>query len=273
VLGSFDALLFSDWMYPPQRGGLRTTVIHDLVPVHHPEWCTRRTVSMHTRKYANAARTCDVVFANSAYTAADVAGTLGVPRERIVVARPGLGPGFSPDGDRFEAGGADGPRPYVLGVGTLEPRKNLAALVAARGLLRDGTSLVLAGGAGWGEQPGLGDPRVVQLGFVPHEELPRLYRGAAAFVYPSRIEGFGMPVVEAMACGVPVVASSHPSLDEACGDAALRADPDDPAAIAAAVDEAIRRRHELVPQGLAHAGSFSWDATAGVVLAALEARL
>jgi alpha-1,3-rhamnosyl/mannosyltransferase len=76
-----------------------------------------------------------------------------------------------------------------------------------------------------------------------------------------------------MACGVPVVASSHPSLDEACGDAALRADPDDPAAIAAAVDEAIRRRHELVPAGLAHAGSFSWDATAGVVLAALEARL
>jgi glycosyltransferase involved in cell wall biosynthesis len=268
LLGRFDALLFSDWMYPPQRNGLRATVVHDLVPVHHPEWCTDRTISMHTSKYENAARTCDVIFANSAYTAADVEETLGVAGERLVVAHPGLGPGFAPEGERFDVPD----RRYVLGVGTREPRKNLLGLVEAWRLLEDDVALVLAGAEGWGVQPGLDDHRVVTLGYVPHEELAPLYRGAAAFVFPSRMEGFGMPIVEAMACGAPVVSSSHPSLDEASGDAAVRADPDDPAAIAQAIAEAMRRRDELVPAGLAHAAGFRWEATAGVVLEALEAR-
>jgi len=272
LLGGFDALLFSDWMYPPQRGGVRATVIHDLVPVHHPEWCTPRTVSMHTSKYANAARTCDVVFANSAYTAADVVATLGVPADRVEVALPGLVPGMTPDGHRFAPPGPAGARPYVLGVGTLEPRKNLLGLVDAWRLLGDDVPLVLAGGEGWGVQPGLDDPRIVKLGYVPTHELAPLYRGAAAFVFPSRMEGFGLPIVEAMACGTPVVASSHPSLDEASGGVALRADPDDPEAIAEAIREALRGREELVPAGLAHAAGFRWDTTATAVLGALEAR-
>ena len=82
-LGAFDVLHFSDWMYPPQRAGVRATTIHDLVPIHFPEWVTPRTRSMHSRKYTNAVRTCDVIFANSAFTADDVAETLGFPRERI----------------------------------------------------------------------------------------------------------------------------------------------------------------------------------------------
>ena len=125
LVGRFDALFFSDWMYPPQRSGLRTTVVHDLVPVHHPEWCTPRTVSMHTRKYENAARTCDVVFANSAFTAADVAATLRITEDRIVVAHPG---GFADVHARRRALRVSD-RPYVLGVGTPEPRKNLVACV------------------------------------------------------------------------------------------------------------------------------------------------
>jgi alpha-1,3-rhamnosyl/mannosyltransferase len=270
LLGRFDALLFSDWMFPPQRQGVRSTVIHDLVPVHHPEWCTERTVSMHTSKYQNAARTCDVIFANSAFTAADVIDTLDVSADRVVVAPPGLGPGFAPVGERFAPEGFTGP--YVLGVGTLEPRKNLLGLVKAWRLLDDDVALVLAGGAGWGEQPGLDDPRIFKLGYVADEELPALYRGAAAFVFPSRMEGFGLPIVEAMACGTAVVSSSHPSLDEASGDVAVRADPDDPASIAGAITEAIRRRDELRPAGIAHAAGFRWDSTARVVLEALEAR-
>src|SRR6185437_8972640 len=194
-------------------------------------------------KYANAARTCDVIFANSAFTAADVVATLGVPRERVVIAHPGVGAEYGPEGERADLG-----RPYLLTVATLEPRKNLGTLVAAHALLRDtGLALAVAGGAGWGEQPELDRPGIVRLGRVSDEQLAGLYRGAEAVVYPSRFEGFGMPVTEAMASGAPVVASSHPSLDEACGDAAVRADPESAEVIAAAIS--WRRTGEILLEG------------------------
>ena len=268
LLGRFDALQFSDWMYPSQRAGLRSTVIHDLVPLHHPELVTPRTRSMHGRKYRHAARTCDVIFTNSRYTADDVAATLGIAAKRLVVAPPGLDPGYSPQGAAADLG-----RPYVLGIGTLEPRKNLRRLVAAWRLLDPGLALVLAGATGWGEQEGLDDSGIRQLGYVPDDEVPPLYRGAAVYVYPSLFEGFGMPIVEAMACGIPVVVSSHPSMDEACGDAAVRVDPHDSEAIAAGIREALERRQELVPLGLAHAAGFTWRATGETMLHAYEERL
>ncbi len=267
AVGHVDAFLFTDWMYPAQRAGVRATVCHDLVPFHHPEWCTARTVAMHTRKGHHAARTCDVVFANSAFTAADLVATLDVPPERIVVAPPGLGAGLGPEGARTDLGGV-----AALGVGTIEPRKNLARLVEAWRLLDGEVGLALAGGEGWGDRPDLADPRIRRLGFVADSALGAVYRGAAVLVYPSLFEGFGMPVIEAMACGTPVVASAHPSLDEACGDAAIRVDPLDPAAIADGIRQALARREELVPLGLRHAARFDWDATGRVMLTALEER-
>jgi glycosyltransferase involved in cell wall biosynthesis len=252
VVGDFDVFHFSDWMYPPQRAGVRSTMIHDLVPIHFPEWVHARTRTMHGAKYRHATA-CDMVMVNSRFTRDDVAATLGVPPDVIHVAYPGVDPAFVPDGERLDLG-----RPYALTVATLEPRKNLATLVEAYRRLDGELSLAVAGAAGWGAQPALDVEGVARLGYTPHDELPRLYRGASVVVYPSLFEGFGMPVVEAMACGVPVVASSHPSLDEACGDAAVRVDPGDPDAIAAGVRTALREREQLRARGLDHARSFTW---------------
>ena len=265
LLGAFDVLHFSDWMFPPQRTGVRATTIHDLVPLHHPEWTTPRTRSMHGRKYRNTARTCDVVFVNSAYTGRDVTGTLGVPADRVHVAHPAARDEFRPEGTAADLGA-----PYVLTVATLEPRKNLQTLVEAHRLLGGELLLAIAGGEGWGDQPELGSPGIRRLGFVSDEDLARLYRGAAVAAYPSRFEGFGIPVLEAMSCGCPVVVSSHPSLDEASGDAAVRADPDDAAALAAGIERALVEREQLADAGLEHARRFTWRAAGEIFLRGYE---
>jgi glycosyltransferase involved in cell wall biosynthesis len=261
VVGSFDVFHFSDWMYPPQRGGVRSTMIHDLVPLHFPDWVHRRTVRMHGAKYRHAAQACDVVVVNSRFTGDDVVETLGVDRDRVRVAYPGVDPAFTPEGARAEG-------EYLLAVGTLEPRKNLGHAIEAAQQL--GIELRVVGARGWGgvEARGRG---VTWLGYPSDSELPALYRGAAAFVYPSRFEGFGIPVLEAMACGAPCVVSSHPSLDEAAGEAAVRADPDDVDAIAAAIERARDERNRLVPLGLEHARRFTWLENGRAHLAAWEA--
>src|SRR5262249_47184780 len=156
------------------------------------------------------------------------------------------------EGEAADLGG-----PYILAVGTQEPRKNLPALVAAFARLRERRpelTLALAGLEGWEERP-LEAEGVRLLGFVSDSELARLYRGAGACAYPSRFEGFGMPVAEALASGVPAVVSSHPSLDEACGDAATRVDPDDTGAFAEALERAL---DEPRGRGFDHASRFTW---------------
>ena len=265
LLGGFDVLHFSDWMYPPQQAGVRATTIHDLVPLHHPEWTTSRTRSMHDRKYRNAAETCDVIFVNSAYTGRDVMQTLGVPPERVRVAHPAPKDVFQREGVAAELGA-----PYVLTVATLEPRKNLQVLVEAHRLLDGDLELVVVGAEGWGEQPLLDGPRIRRLGYVSDEELARLYRGSAAVAYPSRFEGFGIPVIEAMACGAPVVVSAHESLDEASGQAAIRADTESPAAFAAGIECALAERGNLVALGLEHVKAFSWRTVGEIFLRGYE---
>ena len=262
-LGEFDVLHFSDWMYPPQRGGVRATTIHDLVPLRFPEWTHGRTVRMHAAKYRHAARTANVLICNSNFTAREAQELLGVEPERTRVAYPAPADVFRPDGAPTSLG-----RPYVLTVATLEPRKNFETLLAASELVHDGLALAVVGAAGWGAQPSLDREGVIRLGYVDDEELARLYRGAEVFAYPSRFEGFGIPILEAMASGVPVVASSHPSLDEAAGDAALRADPESPAVWAAAIEAARGRRAELAERGRAHVSRFSARAMGEAFLAA-----
>jgi len=273
-VGPLDVFHFSDWMYPAQRGGLRTTTVHDLVPLHFPELVHPRTYRLHTAKLGNAVRTCDLIFANSQFTADDLHRQLAFPRERIHVAYPGIDTRFTPDGPRADFG-----VPYLLAVATLEPRKNLEALVDAfRGLRQAHPSLRLAV---VGAVPPAGGPRassleaegVSLLGFVSDDELARLYRGAEAFAYPSIFEGFGMPIVEAMASRTPVVASNHPSLDEASGGIALRAEPSDPSAFAAAIEAAFELDDVRLDAGVRHASRFTWQACGNAVLGGYESVL
>ena len=268
LAGRLDVFHFSDWMYPRQRDGIRATTVHDLVPLHFPEWVHPRTHRMHGRKYRDAVGSCDVVVVNSTFTAADVEETLKVPRDRITVAPPAVDESFSPDGPATELSG-----PYVLTVSTVEARKNLSTLIAAMRLVREQRArlrLAVAGAEGW-QAPSLDEEWIDALGFVDGEELRRLYRGASVFVYPSHFEGFGMPVVEAMASGTPVVASAHPSLDDASGGAALRADSKSPVAFADAIVLALDEPEQLVAAGREHAGRFTRRAMGEAVLRGYEA--
>jgi glycosyltransferase involved in cell wall biosynthesis len=232
LAGPLDVFHFSDWMYPRQKGGLRSTMIHDLVPLRFPEWVHPRTRRQNLAKYRHAARTCDVIVVNSTFTAEDVSERLSFPRERIVVAHPGVDERFT------QAPTSSGD--YVLMLGPGDPRKNHANLAAAVERLTD--------------------LRLLAPEHAADDELPGLYRGAAVFAYPSFFEGFGMPIVEAMASGTPVVASSHPSLDEAAGEAAVRVDPESPEAIAEGIEQALGEREALVARGLEHAKRFTWRA-------------
>ena len=238
LLGRFDVLHFTDWMRPPQRHGARATMIHDLGPLHFPERLHPRTVSMHTTN-AREARKCDIVFVNSEYTAHDVKERLGIAAERIRVAYPGVSPIFTPSGPNAFRD------PFIFSTATDSWRKNLKNLELACDLLEQKWPLI----------------HPVYDGQLSEDNIAGLYRGATVFVYPSRFEGFGMPVVEAMASGTPCVVSNHPSLDEASGDAAVRVDPESPAAIAAGIEEALQRSDELVRRGLVHARGFTWAAT------------
>jgi glycosyltransferase involved in cell wall biosynthesis len=267
LAGPLDVFHFSDWMYPPQRGGVRATTIHDLVPLRHPEWVHPQTYRMHSRKYAHAAATCDVIVVNSEFTAGEVVELLGFPRDRICVAHPGIHPAFGADGPSRDLGGR-----YVLTVATLERRKNLETLLEAMRLVKrrhPELRLALAGAPGW-QAPSLDAEDVLPLGYVDDDELASLYRGATVFVYPSRFEGFGIPIVEAMACGTPVVASAHPSLDAASLDVALRADPESPEAFADAIERALERDADQIGRGLEHARRFTARAQGEAVLRGYE---
>jgi len=208
------------------------------------------------------------IIAISEATRRDALRILGLREERVKVIYPGVADGF------FRAKPSPCAKPYVLFVGTIEPRKNLGVLLDAYqdlpADLRNAYDLVVAGSPGWGE-PGVlmrlrsGFPGVRYLGYVPEDRLPSLTAGATAFVYPSLYEGFGLPVAQAMAAGVPVITSNVSSLPEVAGDAALLVDPRSTADVRAALARLLTSpdlRIRLGAAGKLRAPQYSWDRAA-----------
>jgi glycosyltransferase involved in cell wall biosynthesis len=239
--------------------------VHDLVPVRWPEtmprwhrWYTARVM----RKLLDAA---DMVIAVSEDTADDLTSLLQVRQEKIRVVPNGVEPFF------FEAVPDRGPvrEPYVLFVGTPEPRKNLDGLFAAMTVLKArgvAVQLVVVGAGGWGTRPDL-DSGARWMGRVSDDELRALYANAACLALPSLHEGFGLPALEAMAAGTPVVAARSGALPEVTGGAAVLVDPGDATAIADGIEVAIVEGERLRTLGRARAREFTWRKAAELTAA------
>jgi glycosyltransferase involved in cell wall biosynthesis len=242
--------------------------IHDLSFERHPELMRRRDRIVFRTMVPRSVRRAARVLTVSEWTKRDLVEHYGITAEKVVVTPNGVDPLFGPDGGRRDGA------PYALFVGTLQPRKDPLAALEALALVDADLRLVLVGpdkGSGaearrTASKLGL-NRRVEFSGHVEKQELVELYRGAACLVFPSRYEGFGLPVVEAMASGTPVVATAAGSIPEIAGDAAVLVEPGDPVALAGGIERAIADRERLVTAGLERARRYSWAETARRTLA------
>jgi glycosyltransferase involved in cell wall biosynthesis len=270
-------MLFSPANTTPLAGTRNAVFVHDLAPLVEPRWYGRAYGAWHRTQLRAIARSAALAIAPSETVRDELVELLGMPAERTAVAPLGVDPRFfeavDPEPLRRRLGLE---RPYVLALGTAIARKNLALLDhAAPALAAAGLAAVIAGGArGYMRDAPAGGAR--RLGYVAEADLPALYSGAGAFALPSLYEGFGLPCLEAMACGTPVVTTRHGALPETRADAALYGDAGHPTAfaatcIAAAADPTERER--LTALGRAHAAQFTWEQTASRVNEALGAVL
>jgi glycosyltransferase involved in cell wall biosynthesis len=271
-----------DWLSPAVP---RVTTIHDVLPLQARDEYGPAVVGTLESVLASLEAKRDVVTAVSQFTKDDFCSLSGFPPERVVVAPLSAGDRFRPVNDRAQIAGLRarlglGEKPFLLSVSNPQPRKNLPLLVrsfyiALRRLPSWEGNLVLVGEAkaGWGteviqeeirKEPEFAR-RVIRAGAVSDEDLARLYGTCEAFVFPSISEGFGLPVLEAMKCGAPVICSNSSSLPEVAGDAAILVDPKDEVALAEAIVGLLSnpaRRNELVALSIRQASKFSWESSA-----------
>ena len=270
-------LLLSPANVAPLAASNNVVCAFDAAAVRHPEWYGRAYARWQALLLPRLARRARLLVTASAFGRGELVEVLGASPERVKVVPLGVDERFRPDADAEPARRAHRlEQPYVLAVGTRVARKNLDVLREAEARLATlGVELVVAG-SGRGYMRAEAEPPGRALGYVAEEHLPGLYAGARAVVVPSLYEGFGLPCLEAMAAGTPVVASSATALPETCGDAALLVDPEDAQGFADALaglveDDELRAR--LRAAGAERAAGFSWERTAAELDRVLMAQL
>ena len=247
---------------PPGYRGRAVITIHDLSYERLPDVMGFRDRLLFRTQVPRSARRAERVLTGSDLTKRDLIERYAVAEERILVTPYGVDPFYGPDGPRRDGH-------YALFVGAIQPRKDPVGAIEALALLNSDLRLVLVGPEKSGGQDvraaiqrlGVGD-RVELVGHVERDELAALYRGAACLVFPSRYEGFGLPIVEAMASGTPVVAARAGAVPEVAGDAAVLVEPGDPVALAGGIERALADRERLIAAGLERAKRYSWVETA-----------
>jgi glycosyltransferase involved in cell wall biosynthesis len=283
-------LLHVQYTAPPFAPCPIVTTIHDLAFEHLPETFNRRSWMQMRLTVRRTARRAAHIITVSGYSRDDISRTYKIPPERITVTHEAASAHFAPVDDPAELKriremyGIQ--RDYLLSLSSIQPRKNLVRLIEAYTQLRRANSdeqfpqLVLAGKRGWlenetfraAERSGLGKD-ILFTGYVPDRDLPGLYSGAVCFVYPSYFEGFGLPLVEAMQCGVPVIAGNRTSIPEVLGEAGLLFDPFDANELASAIARLIKDPACLATfrdKGIARAKTFNWQLTAKQTLVVYE---
>jgi glycosyltransferase involved in cell wall biosynthesis len=262
------------------KGVWRVVTVHDLVWLRFPETTTRYNLLVQSLCARKAIAGADCLVVNSGSTAAELGQFLGVPRQKTTVVYPGIADRYRPQ-EREKAAEYISrkygvPRRYMATAGIVHPRKNQQFLAKVIGILkRNGQldcPLLIAGLIGWKnsslfreiEAAGLTDKEIRFLGYVPDEDMPCFYAGAQVFLFPSLYEGFGIPPVEAMACGAPVIASDCPALPEVLADAAILLSPTDPERFAAATREVLSNgqlQRDLSDKGIRRAQRFQYDSS------------
>ncbi len=285
--GRFDLFHSPDFVLPPLASAPGLLTVHDLSFMKHPDGALPKLRDWLLRVVPKSVSRAVHILADSESTSRDLQELLHVPAEKISVVGAGVEPRFHPVTDEAVRAAVrrkyNLPENYVLGVGTLEPRKNFTGLIAAfNQIAADAPELhlVIAGGKGWLYEPifaaaeaSPARERIHLIGFVADDDLPALYSMARVFAYPSFYEGFGIPILEAMACGTPVITADNSSLPEVGGDPVLLVDADDIDTLAQSillVHTTDHFRERCVPKGIERAAQFTWERAAQKLLAVYD---
>lgn len=263
--GNLDIFHSSDWIEPPSKCR-KITTIHDLIIYKYPEFMNPGIIENQKNKLHWVVKESEIVIADSESTKRDIIFYLNIPEKKIKVVYLGVDDCFQPQDkkktdlikNKYHISGK-----YFLCVGTNNPRKNLLRIIKAFNMLKNsGYRLVIAGNYGWGEKIDPKNSTIIQLNYINNFDLPMLYSGSEAFIYPSLYEGFGLPVLEAMACGTPVITSDRGSLKEISQNLSIHVNPESENSIKEGFELVINlpqdEKTALVKSGINYAKKFTW---------------